>query len=1398
MKNLVQKTVLVYAALLLLPTSIFAAPVEYVTNMAIVSLQATAITVTSLADSGAGSLRQAITEANSNSGGTITVNPSLAGKTILLESVLPEITANITIEGNSITVSGQDKCSILHISEDAVVSVSRVHFTRGNRKYYSYVDALGRGGGGAICTFGKLTLTSCIFTYNQCAQAMVGDGTMGGAVYSYGNLTLSACTFIGNISTFGGAVYILYGNGSVYTGNIFYGNSERGNISNGQVGGILVGEANSRVNSGGYNVSANNHYNVNSASTDVTIPADNSPVLPTSFRPKYGSEAANIIPAANIPAGYPTVDFYGASIASGTLSAGAVKGMAAQGYLLQVSTLGMGTVTVTSAVQPDTDGICPANSSITLQATPVGNKSFHYWLVNGEQAGDNATLTLTMDGDQKVEAVFAYAYIVTNLNDAGAGSLRQTIADAPDGETIGFLPELAGETVTLQTYLRITKDITIEGNGITVSGNNSHYIMLIDNNTSANISRIHFTEGFDGMYGAAILNRGTLNLQSCIFSKNIAAGTDSYIEGGAIYNNGNLTVYGCTFFSNSAKTSGGAIYNSGSSGSNIILNLKGNLFYTNLPNSVTVNNEERTDMPNPEFNVFDVGTNLITESNMQYYYWKTATFSGNPKPSLNKEVTRAPVSPLTFRLPQSSEAINMIVVENIPSDYPTVDFYGNAITAPAAAGAVQEKVMEGYLLYYATQGNGNVSISYNTQPDAEGICSQGTVATLQATAEENNTFSYWLVNGEQAGTNARLNLTVDGDKTVKAVFASTSATLSVSPSTYNFTVNGGTSSAITVTSNQIWTVSSNTEWLTSSKGISSGNSTFTMTATANNSASSRSATITVSGGGLMQIITVTQDGASVTPTLSVSPTTLNFPSEGGTATFDITCNGSWRISDISAWLRFGPGEGGFGSGNHTFTVVAGENNANSEQTGFITVESGDKTATITVTQAGKSMQQEETGVVINGVTWATRNVDAPGAFAASPESYGMLYQWNRKKAWPAAGDVTGWDSSTSTGYEWEAANDPSPDGWRVPTYEELGTLLDEDKVTGEWTSLNDVQGWRFVDKISGNSIFLPAAGQRNVDGSLHDTEAYGQYWGNIESNMIFDNSDYLGFGFHWDKVYIMTGSRAYGLSVRPVADNSEEKTGVLIDGVTWATCNVDAPGTFAASPESYGMFYQWNRQAGYPSAGEATHWDSSTPGGTEWKIANDPCPTGWRVPTYSELTSLMNSGSIWTTQNSVNGRLFGVAPNTLFLPAAGERDWLGSSVSGSGESGSYWSSTQYLSDDAFNLGFESDIVVTYHLVLRSYGCSVRCVGNGITSIEQVKPDDLQIYVSNNELHIKIPFSGKMEFPNGVQIYDIAGCTVGAKIFSPLRNGVTTINIAALPTGIYIVKAGNYTGKFIKK
>jgi uncharacterized protein (TIGR02145 family) len=179
------------------------------------------------------------------------------------------------------------------------------------------------------------------------------------------------------------------------------------------------------------------------------------------------------------------------------------------------------------------------------------------------------------------------------------------------------------------------------------------------------------------------------------------------------------------------------------------------------------------------------------------------------------------------------------------------------------------------------------------------------------------------------------------------------------------------------------------------------------------------------------------------------------------------------------------------------------------------------------------------GVVINGVKWATRNVDKPGTFAAKPEDAGMFYQWNRKIGWSSTDPIinsdggTNWDNSIPTGTTWEKANDPSPEGWRVPTLDEIKTLFDSDKVNLEWTTENGVNGRKFTDKISGNSLFLLAAGSRsNSDGMLYETGFGGYYWSSTASGdsyayyLFFSSNDTLRISFY----------RGIGFNIRAVTE----------------------------------------------------------------------------------------------------------------------------------------------------------------------------------------------------------------------------------------------------------------------
>jgi uncharacterized protein (TIGR02145 family) len=155
----------------------------------------------------------------------------------------------------------------------------------------------------------------------------------------------------------------------------------------------------------------------------------------------------------------------------------------------------------------------------------------------------------------------------------------------------------------------------------------------------------------------------------------------------------------------------------------------------------------------------------------------------------------------------------------------------------------------------------------------------------------------------------------------------------------------------------------------------------------------------------------------------------------------------------------------------------------------------------------------DVGVVINGVKWATRNVDNAGTFAANPESAGKFYQFNRKTAWTATVRyLDGWNNSEISGATWEKSNDPSPAGWRIPTLDEIVKLLDANKVSHEWTTVNGVKGRRFTDKTSGASIFLPASGYRSGGhgGSLEAVGDHGYFWSTTKDYL--NRPYYLTFG----------------------------------------------------------------------------------------------------------------------------------------------------------------------------------------------------------------------------------------------------------------------------------------------
>ena len=125
-------------------------------------------------------------------------------------------------------------------------------------------------------------------------------------------------------------------------------------------------------------------------------------------------------------------------------------------------------------------------------------------------------------------------------------------------------------------------------------------------------------------------------------------------------------------------------------------------------------------------------------------------------------------------------------------------------------------------------------------------------------------------------------------------------------------------------------------------------------------------------------------------------------------------------------------------------------------------------------------------------------------------------------------------------------------------------------------------------------------------------------------------------------------------------------------------------------------------------------WDSRTDSNPV-KTEYDPCPKGWRVPTFSEFMELDDNYSELT--KDVAGRYgrwfsgsqsFSTSVTKVFLPAAGYNSSGGVSYY-RGSCGFYWVSDPLYDHYAYRFFFDGSNVKTSMSQCRAYGYSVRCV-----------------------------------------------------------------------------------------
>jgi hypothetical protein len=501
---------------------------------------AATFTVLNTSNSGSGSLRLAISDAQSSPGADIIVfDTSLIQQaiTIVLNSeLLITASSDVTMDVShlawpvTLTVAGGQNDRIFSVDAGSRLSLKNFVLTGGKG-----AGASDSGRGGAIRNAGTLELDACYVHGNPAPNN-------GGGMHNSGTATLTRCTFANNTTVFvGGGINndgTLTATNCTFTTNTASGNGGGGvNATGGAVSTTLV---------------------------HCTITANAAPAVSGGGVRRAGGSFSlqNCIVTEN------TADTN--ADLSGTIT-----------QIGNNRTTGTAGVFLLADYGGPVPTMPPSFDSPVIDAVSSGNEAPG---VTTDARGALRLIDGDLDGTIRADIGAAEYYdsrhfTVGNTNNAGSGSLREVLliaASVPGANVISFDPSLDGQTIHLTSThpgdiysailiddrSRVTVDASALPDGLTIDDGTNTTYRLFAIAPDSNVSMVGLTldqgggSGFNTTGGAIISNQATLTLDQCTLSGNSAR-----MGGGIDMFKGSLTLTNCTFVNNTASLYGGGIAN---------------------------------------------------------------------------------------------------------------------------------------------------------------------------------------------------------------------------------------------------------------------------------------------------------------------------------------------------------------------------------------------------------------------------------------------------------------------------------------------------------------------------------------------------------------------------------------------------------------------------------------------------------------------------------------------------------------------------------------------------------------------------------------------------------------------------------------------------------------------